>query len=301
MWYVSSLYLQQVLGLSPISTGLTFLPMALTIFVTARVAGRLVGRFGVRSTLGGGLVLMASGLLLVRADRRERQRRRIRGPPRRPGRDRDRALGRRLDDRRHPGGATRAGRSRVGPRQHLAPGRWGDRDRAAHLAGQPAHQSSDRPEPGRAERTDRRLSARLPDRRRAVRTGGALRGDAAAEAGGDAASRCALTRGSRRAGGRRLLRGGRLRIRGRPGCADRRVHHAWRLHVRLGAEPAPARDPRRSDGRQRTARTRLHHGRELLRPDLPADRRSERPTDARQPVCSRSGSGRCPPTSSRRT
>jgi EmrB/QacA subfamily drug resistance transporter len=64
MWYVSSLYLQQVLGLSPISTGLTFLPMALTIFVTARVAGRLVGRFGVRSTLGGGLVLMASGLLL---------------------------------------------------------------------------------------------------------------------------------------------------------------------------------------------------------------------------------------------
>ena len=50
MWYVSSLYLQQVLGLSPISTGLTFLPMALTIFVTARVAGRLVGRFGVRST-----------------------------------------------------------------------------------------------------------------------------------------------------------------------------------------------------------------------------------------------------------
>ena len=38
--------------------------MALTIMVTARVAGRLVGRFGVRSTLGGGLVAMAGGLLL---------------------------------------------------------------------------------------------------------------------------------------------------------------------------------------------------------------------------------------------
>src|SRR5262249_49551592 len=31
MWYLSSLYLQQVLGLSPLHAGLTFLPMALTI------------------------------------------------------------------------------------------------------------------------------------------------------------------------------------------------------------------------------------------------------------------------------
>ena len=40
MWYVSSLYLQQVLGLSPLDAGLTFLPMALTIMVAARRAGR---------------------------------------------------------------------------------------------------------------------------------------------------------------------------------------------------------------------------------------------------------------------
>ena len=64
MWYLSSLYLQQVLGLSPLETGLVFLPMALTIMVAARRAGKLVGRFGTRSVLSGGLVLMACGLLL---------------------------------------------------------------------------------------------------------------------------------------------------------------------------------------------------------------------------------------------
>jgi len=64
MWYVSSLYLQQVLGLNPLDAGLTFLPMALTIMVVARSAGALVSRFGVRFVLGGGLVLMTAGMLL---------------------------------------------------------------------------------------------------------------------------------------------------------------------------------------------------------------------------------------------
>ena len=64
MWYVSSLYLQQVLGLSPLDAGLTFLPMALTIMVSARGASQLVSRFGVRSVLASGLVMMTSGMLL---------------------------------------------------------------------------------------------------------------------------------------------------------------------------------------------------------------------------------------------
>jgi EmrB/QacA subfamily drug resistance transporter len=64
MWYLSSLYLQQVLGLSPLHAGLTFLPMALTIMVVARSAGKLVSRFGVRSVLAGGLALMTCGMLL---------------------------------------------------------------------------------------------------------------------------------------------------------------------------------------------------------------------------------------------
>jgi EmrB/QacA subfamily drug resistance transporter len=65
MWFVSSLYLQQVLGLSPLDAGLTFFPMALVIMVAARLAGRLVGRFGVRPVLGAGLVMLACGLLLL--------------------------------------------------------------------------------------------------------------------------------------------------------------------------------------------------------------------------------------------
>ncbi len=64
MWYLSSLYLQQVLGLNPLDAGLTFLPMALMIMVCARQAGPLVSRFGVRAVLGGGLILMTGGMLL---------------------------------------------------------------------------------------------------------------------------------------------------------------------------------------------------------------------------------------------
>ena len=64
MWFVSSLYMQQVLGLSPLHAGLTFLPMSLTILAVASRAGKLVSRFGVRPVLGGGLTMMTGGLLL---------------------------------------------------------------------------------------------------------------------------------------------------------------------------------------------------------------------------------------------
>jgi EmrB/QacA subfamily drug resistance transporter len=65
MWFVSSLYLQQVLGLSPLHTGLIFLPMTLTIMLVASRAGKLVSRFGVRPVLGGGLTMLTAGLLLL--------------------------------------------------------------------------------------------------------------------------------------------------------------------------------------------------------------------------------------------
>jgi EmrB/QacA subfamily drug resistance transporter len=65
MWFVSSLYLQQVLGLSPLHTGLTFLPMTLAILLVASRAGALVSRFGVRAVLGSGLVMMTVGLVLL--------------------------------------------------------------------------------------------------------------------------------------------------------------------------------------------------------------------------------------------
>jgi EmrB/QacA subfamily drug resistance transporter len=64
MWYLSSLYLQQVLNLSPLKTGLTILPMAFVIMIVARSAGRLVTHFGVRPVLGSGLTMMTVGMLL---------------------------------------------------------------------------------------------------------------------------------------------------------------------------------------------------------------------------------------------
>jgi EmrB/QacA subfamily drug resistance transporter len=65
MWILSSLYLQQVLGLSPLHTGLIFLPMTLVIMLVASRAGKLVGQFGVRAVLGGGLTMLTAGMLLL--------------------------------------------------------------------------------------------------------------------------------------------------------------------------------------------------------------------------------------------
>src|SRR5881227_935281 len=56
--------MQQVLGLSPFHTGLIFLPMTIAILFLASRAGKLVSAFGVRTVLGGGLVMMTAGLLL---------------------------------------------------------------------------------------------------------------------------------------------------------------------------------------------------------------------------------------------
>ncbi len=64
MWYVSSLYLQQVLGLSPLDAGLAFFPMALMVVLSAGQAHRLIGRFGVRAVLTTGLCLLTSGMLI---------------------------------------------------------------------------------------------------------------------------------------------------------------------------------------------------------------------------------------------
>ena len=65
MWILSTLYLQQVLGLTALDTGLIFLPMTVAIGVVARSAGRLVSALGVREVLGSGLIMMTVGMLLL--------------------------------------------------------------------------------------------------------------------------------------------------------------------------------------------------------------------------------------------
>ena len=64
MWYFLSLYLQQVLGYSPIEAGLAFLPMPLTIAACTQAATKLTGRLGAGPVLAGGMALIAVGMLL---------------------------------------------------------------------------------------------------------------------------------------------------------------------------------------------------------------------------------------------
>ena len=65
MWFFLTLYLQQILGLSPIQTGLAFVPMTLSVVAGSTLAPRLLARFGVRATVTGGLLLATAGMLLL--------------------------------------------------------------------------------------------------------------------------------------------------------------------------------------------------------------------------------------------
>jgi EmrB/QacA subfamily drug resistance transporter len=60
-----TLYLQNVLGYSPIQAGLRFLPLSLVSFFVAPVAGRLSARVPVRLLLGLGLALTGLALVLM--------------------------------------------------------------------------------------------------------------------------------------------------------------------------------------------------------------------------------------------
>jgi EmrB/QacA subfamily drug resistance transporter len=64
MFFFISLYLQRVLGYSPLQAGFAYLPLAVTIFLSAGGASALVQRLGVRPVLVTGLALVAVGLVL---------------------------------------------------------------------------------------------------------------------------------------------------------------------------------------------------------------------------------------------
>src|SRR5215211_1239840 len=65
MFLYITLYVQDVLGYSPLGAGLRFLPLTLLSFFVAPVAGRLSSRLPVRGLLGIGLALVGSALLLM--------------------------------------------------------------------------------------------------------------------------------------------------------------------------------------------------------------------------------------------
>lgn len=65
LWFFLNLYLQQILGLSALSSGLALLPMTVMIMVVmVGFSGRLIGRFGPKANLIIGMLLMGAALLL---------------------------------------------------------------------------------------------------------------------------------------------------------------------------------------------------------------------------------------------
>ena len=64
-FFLSSLYLQQVLGFSALRTGLMFLPFALALVGGAHLGGRLIGSLGGRPVVVAAFVLVAAGAALL--------------------------------------------------------------------------------------------------------------------------------------------------------------------------------------------------------------------------------------------
>jgi EmrB/QacA subfamily drug resistance transporter len=64
IFFFNSLFLQQVLGYSPIKTGATFLPLTLLVMFVAPLAGQASDRIGARWLMGTGMTLLSVSLLI---------------------------------------------------------------------------------------------------------------------------------------------------------------------------------------------------------------------------------------------
>ncbi|GLV95144.1 MULTISPECIES: MFS transporter [Streptomyces] len=70
MWYFLNLYLQQVLGYGAFASGAALLPMTgLLMLLMTTVTARLLGRFGPKPLITGGLLVLAAGLVWLSAAR----------------------------------------------------------------------------------------------------------------------------------------------------------------------------------------------------------------------------------------
>jgi EmrB/QacA subfamily drug resistance transporter len=65
LFYLCSVYLQNVLGTTPLMTGLAFIPLALAAGVGAHGAGHVVGRHGVRIPLASAFAIATVGMALL--------------------------------------------------------------------------------------------------------------------------------------------------------------------------------------------------------------------------------------------
>jgi MFS family permease len=63
MFFFITLYMQQVLGYSPIHAGLSYLPLAVSIFLASGIASQLVTRVGYKPVLAAGMAFIAVALV----------------------------------------------------------------------------------------------------------------------------------------------------------------------------------------------------------------------------------------------
>jgi MFS family permease len=66
MFLYLTLYIQNILGFTPLESGLRFLPVTLLSFFVAPIAGKFAERVGIRWFLGAGLLCVGIGELLMR-------------------------------------------------------------------------------------------------------------------------------------------------------------------------------------------------------------------------------------------
>jgi len=65
LFLLCSLYLQNVLGWGPLTTGLAFVPLALSAGIGSHVAGHVISKHGVRGPLAGSFAVAAVGMFLL--------------------------------------------------------------------------------------------------------------------------------------------------------------------------------------------------------------------------------------------
>ena len=65
IFFFASLFMQQVLGYSPLRTGLAYVPLAVVVAVGAGIASNATARAPAKAVLGLGLLLVAGGLMLL--------------------------------------------------------------------------------------------------------------------------------------------------------------------------------------------------------------------------------------------
>ncbi|MEV0265496.1 MFS transporter [Streptomyces sp. NPDC050617] len=63
MWYFLSLYMQNVLGYTPLQAGLSFIPHSLSIVLGSKIAPRLMHRIGAKNLAIAGALISAAGMI----------------------------------------------------------------------------------------------------------------------------------------------------------------------------------------------------------------------------------------------